>query len=243
MTQIIEPGHNLPPNVLSLLSLKLNKISLNPFTLSTAANDNLMSGKANRDDIYITPDLLESVYYVYGKGFDQTNMLNIDLKGYDVKIHVPYTDTIRIDALKLVLVMFNQETGLWEYPDLTCTIDEDKKFVSAILPKTGIWGLAEYRPFQTNLNSARVYPNPWKPNDSNDDTGDITGIYFDQLAQNSIIKIYTVSGQLVVVGEPAGAQWIWNGKNEAGKDVVSGVYLYTIQAGSELKKGKITVIR
>ena len=62
---------------------------------------------------------------------------------------------------------------------------------------------------------------------------------------DSHIRIYTITGQLVVDTVASGSSYIWDGKNLSGDAVFSGVYLYMITAGddSDTKRGKLTIIR
>lgn len=65
-------------------------------------------------------------------------------------------------------------------------------------------------------------------------------------------RVRSVSGPDIQLklgaGEPsADFKWVyeydWNGRNDAGGDVVSGVYIYRFKAGSEIKNGKLMIIR
>jgi flagellar hook assembly protein FlgD len=68
----------------------------------------------------------------------------------------------------------------------------------------------------------------------------------DGLVENTILKILTVDGTLVrEVESPGGRVAFWDGKDEEGADVASGVYLIIAFSadGSKLTKGKVAVIR
>jgi len=73
------------------------------------------------------------------------------------------------------------------------------------------------------------YPNPFNP---------ATTIAFEiPQSENVTLKIYSMDGQLVKTladgNYPAGKfQKVWNGKNEAGNNVSSGIYLYRLTAGN-----------
>lgn len=97
-----------------------------------------------------------------------------------------------------------------------------------------------------NLDNAIVYPNPYKPNSGLGHTE----IYFDGLTSDVKIRIYTISGRLVKTIETATTgRYSWDGRNEEGENVVSGVYIYIITStipsasGSNVAKGKIAIIR
>jgi len=91
-----------------------------------------------------------------------------------------------------------------------------------------------------NYRLLQNYPNPFNPS---------TTIEF-QLPQSSFVTlaVYNVRGQLIrtIVKQkmPAGSHSIiWDGKNESGERVGSGVYVYRIQAGDFQKTKKMLLIR
>ena len=83
-----------------------------------------------------------------------------------------------------------------------------------------------------------AYPNPVKP----DYTGliSITGLSFD-----ADIKIVSSNGTLINQGRSNGGIYTWNGKDQKGKKVASGIYMVET-ATSNGEKGtvcKIAIIR
>ncbi len=61
------------------------------------------------------------------------------------------------------------------------------------------------------------------------------------------LNIYDISGRLIKTlakGIPGAGSYfvIWNGKDTRGKKVPSGVYLYTLRAGSYIETKKILLI-
>lgn len=82
-----------------------------------------------------------------------------------------------------------------------------------------------------------AYPNPVKPGY----TGPIT---ITGLSYNADVKIVTSNGILVNEGKSTGGSYVWNGKDQDGKRVASGIYMVET-ATAEGKKGivcKIAVI-
>lgn len=84
------------------------------------------------------------------------------------------------------------------------------------------------------------YPNPFNSG---------TAIAFD-LPQQEIVDltVYTISGQKVatlVQGIRASGyhQVFWDGRDEAGAVLASGVYLYRLQVGDQLKTRKMLLVR
>ena len=98
-----------------------------------------------------------------------------------------------------------------------------------------------------DLSEAHAYPVPWKPNDGKEDTGtEEKGITFTKLSTEGIIKIYTISGELVKEYEfkPADMyKWTWDVKTPNGEKVFSGVYIYYIKNEKEHKTGKLIIIK
>ncbi len=84
------------------------------------------------------------------------------------------------------------------------------------------------------------YPNPFNP---------MTTIRY-QIAKESTasLTIYTILGRkvrtLVQGNQPAGRyQVIWDGRNDAGRQVSSGMYVYTLRAGSFIQTRKMMLMR
>lgn len=81
---------------------------------------------------------------------------------------------------------------------------------------------------ELDKSNVRVYPNPVKP----DYNGVIT---VEGLTFNAEVKITTVTGQLVYSGHANGGLFTWDGRNQSGKRVSSGVY-NIISTNAEGKK-------
>ncbi len=85
-------------------------------------------------------------------------------------------------------------------------------------------------------NKAVAYPNPFRPKSQR--LVSLT-VPEDMAAPNREIKIYTTEGELVKKLEgPA-----WDGTNQAGAPVVSGVYLFRIKTDKDSAVGKVALIR
>jgi hypothetical protein len=82
-------------------------------------------------------------------------------------------------------------------------------------------------------------PNPYNPNGNRKLTFFGTGVKY------STIRIYTLSRELVrTIRETNGEKEItWDGKNEYGEDVVSGIYLYVTESPAEKNACSFTLIR
>ena len=84
-----------------------------------------------------------------------------------------------------------------------------------------------------------VYPNPYLiPNP--------TPVTVDGLVENSSLRILTIDGSLVRdLATPGGRIGFWDGKDQQGRDVSSGIYLVVAYSddGTNVANGKIAVIR
>ena len=79
-----------------------------------------------------------------------------------------------------------------------------------------------------------AYPNPVKP-------GYMGLITITGLSMNADVKIVTANGAVVAEGVSNGGSFTWNGCDENGKRVASGVYM-VLTATSEGKKGTVCKI-
>ena len=89
------------------------------------------------------------------------------------------------------------------------------------------------------------YPNPFNPE---------TWIPYQLASSESVlVRIYDASGHLVRqidVGFRSAGSYMsrsksvyWNGRNEFGEEVASGVYYYTIQAGEFIETSKMLLLK
>jgi hypothetical protein len=91
------------------------------------------------------------------------------------------------------------------------------------------------------LSLAQNYPNPFNP---------VTTIGFTVPGQNEtrvVLLIHNIRGRLVriLIDEalsPGERTVVWDGRNERGEKVPSGVYLYTLRSGGSVVSRKMTVI-
>ncbi len=92
---------------------------------------------------------------------------------------------------------------------------------------------------KTNLQMGN-YPNPFNPET-------LIRFYLPD-RKNVRLSIYDVSGRLIqtlVDGElPAGEQTLlWNGHNEHGRPVASGIYFYELRLGNKVERKRMTLVR
>lgn len=90
-----------------------------------------------------------------------------------------------------------------------------------------------------DLSTAHCYPVPFKPSIGH------TKITFKDLTRDAEIKIYTISGELVItlIKSDTNDYLEWDVKNSRGEAISSGVYIYRIKSVNSSKKGKLMIIK
>lgn len=89
-----------------------------------------------------------------------------------------------------------------------------------------------------SLAEVTPYPNPFKPGHR--------FVIFDNLPRNSTLRIHDGTGHVVRIFHPrdlTGNQAQWDGKNQQGSPVSTGVYLFSVVSGSKVQRGKVIVAR
>lgn len=179
------------------------------------------------------------------------NPLNIPFN-QPLGIALPYPDTNQdgvVDGTNFpvpTLKVFRLKTNRWE----EVGSEEDRGgLVWAGANQTGVYTLmARLASPAKDLRNVKVYPNPFRPGKAVDGV-----VKFINLRNNNEIRIYALSGELIkVIGTDElstlsyGSQvyygTTWDGTNESGDEVATGVYLYVIKGGGD-KSGKLSVIR
>jgi ligand-binding sensor domain-containing protein len=113
-------------------------------------------------------------------------------------------------------------------------------------------GLSRFRtPFtepKPDLSQLSGYPNPFILHDGTATCGTPGGFRITNLAEESAVKIYSVNGDLIrsySTDQVPGAQVCWDGRDESGKLVPSGVYLFVafVESTGASAVGKVAVVR
>jgi len=171
--------------------------------------------------------------------------------GSEVRITFPYDEDNGVVKNALIPLMeetlqafwLNEEHSNWvKIPG--SIVDRENNVVTGAVPHFSVFGLMGSAVY--DLSGAHAYPVPWKPNDGNDETGtEQDGITFTNLSAEGVIKIYTISGELVREYDykSADGKWTWDVKTSRGEKVFSGVYIYYIKNEKEHKTGRLIIIR
>jgi len=102
------------------------------------------------------------------------------------------------------------------------------------------WGTVNsWRPAQANVDKAHIYPNPCNIRDG------CSAVTFTLLTLRAQIDVYTVSGERVKrIEKVTNIDSIgWDLRNDSGRAVASGLYLYLIRGENSTKRGKFILIR
>ncbi|GEM_PF-2002856 len=169
--------------------------------------------------------------------------------GPGIGLGVPSQISIKYDPSRLGdvdprrLAIYRAEGGSWRY--LGGVLDEDGCRVLAEIDRLGVYQLAwsPENPVLGMLDRASfggARPNPF---------GQMTAVSFQMPAPGRVaLRIYNVSGQLVRTvdgGErPAGLHRIaWDGADDHGRRLSSGVYLYRLEAAGSSISGRMIKVR
>ena len=99
-------------------------------------------------------------------------------------------------------------------------------------------GLMSSAALAVDLSNLRVFPNPARVN-----RGD-NQITFDNVGAGEL-KIFNAAGRLVFEKSLDASQttFVWDLKNNDNTFVVSGIYVFFLQSGSDERRGKLGIIR
>ena len=93
----------------------------------------------------------------------------------------------------------------------------------------------------------KPYPNPFTPLSSNEDFNQVVfpARAIEDASGAFTVHIYDIDGMLVktLTALPGEPKLIWDGRDEAGEIVESGVYVYQLQVGESIKTGTLIVAK
>lgn len=148
------------------------------------------------------------------------------------------------------LAIYTVSNARWEQVAGSLTVDKASRTISVPISHLSVFAVLATIA-AADCEGARAYPVPWKPGsgdrfDSASVAGCGRGIVIDKLTNEASIRIYNVLGDLVrelsVLAADAGCK-AWDGKNEAGNDVASGIYFARLSCSSGPRTLKLAVER
>ena len=223
----------LPAGVVGLGITTLDIIKPDdPLLLAQIEEANFYLGTANIDETYDS-DLKPTRRQLQSqiKRLSEPAELTLSYPGGEIPASI--TPDLRIFRLNPY-----GKLSLWELVPGKQVVDIENRTVTAKVTNLTVFRVARLQ-LPANLDQVVVFPNPFIPSQSI--SGQVT---FDKLTENATVSIYTLDGDRVRTQiESTTGRAVWDGRNEGGADVVSGLYVYLIQGDGVEKVGQVMVIR
>ncbi len=146
----------------------------------------------------------------------------------------PYGGDIRCFAVSGSNLFAGTNGGVWRRPlsEMVTAVEDD------------------FSQVPVGFTLEQNYPNPFWSEVTSRSTGNPQTTIRYQLSKTTpvVLKIYNISGQevrtLVNARQPAGVNTVvWDGRDESGKEVSSGIYIYRLQAGASVQSRKLSFVR
>lgn len=163
------------------------------------------------------------------------------------KITIPYSPSPFDQEERIFYRIYQLKDNRWILVPGKQEVDVVNNTVSVDVPCFGIYRVvaagAPLPPLPPNklISQTEVFPNPFKPSARH------SFIYFRNFEGAITIRIFNIAGELMRTLEvPAGAPqpYPWDVKDEDGKELATGVYIYVItNSGGDKVSGKVSVIR
>jgi hypothetical protein len=119
---------------------------------------------------------------------------------------------------------------------LPSTVDTANHRVTARTNHFSLFQVVAMAP-SSSVNTIKAFPNPFRPSRR----GHMT---FAGSVANTRIRVYTFSGELLkTLTTDVTGMVMWDGRNESGEEVASGVYYVLVDANGEQKSFRIAVQR
>ncbi|MEW6619684.1 MAG: right-handed parallel beta-helix repeat-containing protein [bacterium] len=134
------------------------------------------------------------------------------------------------------LLIYHYEDGIWT--PLVTYHNYIENYCFAYVPHFSPFAIGGTPTFAPTNNDAFAYPNPWRKNDAK-----MGGRYisFGNVRQGSVIRIYSIAGELIDEIEVTDCTQKWDVLN---KNLASGIYIYTVTGGGGGRKvGKFGIIK
>jgi ligand-binding sensor domain-containing protein len=138
-----------------------------------------------------------------------------------------------------ILATYTKSNTIFQSSAIKTIAIDNKQAIVYVGTDEGLYrGITSIVTPSTDYSCTKCYPQPFYP-------GIHPGVTIDCLAEESGISIVTPSGMPVRQLKTQSGRVIWDGKNEQGEFVASGVYLIVMQSGNQDQSGiiKCAVIR
>ncbi|MBI5239814.1 MAG: S8 family serine peptidase [Elusimicrobia bacterium] len=143
------------------------------------------------------------------------------------------------DPKTLRLFTYDAAGGQWTM--LLSQVDVRARKLTALL-----YHFSLFAPFfvtaGTDLSAVQAFPQPWEIGDAASPYW-AAALQFTNMPADATVKIFTVTGELVVEEAAAGGVFAWNGSNRFGRKAASGTYLVVVSAGGGTMVRRVVLIR
>jgi len=181
----------------------------------------------------------------YVRKLSHTNIaVIIDSQGKpekEMELRIPYnnSDITGMNEDTLVIARYDEEKQVWV--PLKSKVDKDNKQIIAYIDKISIYAIMGTANDAKAFEKMKYYPNPIQPSKGMS----YAKMNFTNMPAETSIKIYTLLGQLVrELKADASGTAVWDGKNNVGEKVASGVYIvYMEDRDGNKKRIKVAVER
>ena len=170
--------------------------------------------------MYEDKDVVDGMEYTYS------------IVAYDMGVEPTYeTNYIKLDngEFQSVIDTNFSNPDQWANPDGYASIENSKG--TTILDRNFVQVYPGIKP-QENLNTVRVVPNPYLARSNFKESEFLRRIRFINLPSKCVIKIFTLSGELVNKidhnNENSGNEW-WDLRTINNQEAAPGLYIYHIQ--------------
>lgn len=184
------------------------------------------------------PDAASLTAEVKGTGVGVEITLDKNIQpARDVTISVSYKDATigDVNEDQLVLARFDQGANVWV--SLVSIPDPSNRRVTGRTNHFSTFQIMQVTP-SNDLSAVKVFPNPLRPTQGH------SSMTFSNLPPNTRIRIYSLLGELIKdLATNAAGMAGWDGANEAGVKVASGVYLVFVGSGIQNRTFKVAVQR
>jgi hypothetical protein len=217
---LISPSNNVT------ISLQKNSVSEPVHIIITEENSNIASRESNTELYQLTPTIH---FYPNELILNKPGSIYFDISDYLSSEYEPWQLTIfEINDTESISLTTNISEGM-----LTASIDKLGDY--AVFVNTAI-----EKPLPTKFELKRNFPNPFNPS---------TTIPIE-LSEESYVEVvvYNILGENIVVlskgvKSPGYHNIFWNGKNQFGQPVSSGIYFARVQFGQNIYHQKMMLLK
>jgi hypothetical protein len=165
--------------------------------------------------------------------FEITNNLGLQpRKTITITVQFRTSDIVGLVESKLMLAYYDDPNN--RLVTVPSTVNSSMNTITALDNHLSRFEVVQLASAGT-LSAAKAYPIPFNPTH-----GKMT---FDNLTEDATIRIFTIAGQLVrTVGNTAGnGRALWDGTNDSGATLASGIYIAIVEDASASKQLKIAI--